>query len=321
MATKLCGSQSVLKLGNRERMWCCPSCRNTVEFAEPRRPWPHGWTCKPCGFAVAHHNGIARLVPQIDGASEGFDPGLFGTLAQFEETNFWFVNRARLIVYFLGRYFPHAGSFLEIGCGTGSVLLRLRGAFPQLELAGSELFLQGLEFAYKRLKSDALLLQMDARAIPAVSEFDAIGAFDVLEHIEEDELAIAQIHAALKPGGGTIIAVPQHPWLWSPADDAARHRRRYARGELERKLQRVGFRILRSTSFMSLLVPMMLVSRLWLNLKGHSGGKLDPLSELKLPPWLNRGFSAILQLEVALTCAGVKWPIGGSRFVVAQRPT
>src|SRR5262249_55958885 len=143
------------------------------------------------------------------------------------------VNRARLINLLLKRYFPHAGNLLEIGCGTGSVLLALRTAFPRLELAGSELFPRGLEFARQRLGSKVLLLQMDARAIPAVCEFDVIGAFDVIEHIEEDERVIGQIYTALKPGGGTIIAVPQHPCLWSPADDAARHQRRYVRGELE----------------------------------------------------------------------------------------
>jgi SAM-dependent methyltransferase len=300
-------------------MWCCPKCRSAAEFADPR-PWPQGWTCSRCGFALTHRNGIACLGPQISDTAAGFDPALFDILAKFEETSFWFVNRARLIVLLLKRYFPHAGNLLEIGCGTGSVLLALRTAFPQLELAGSELFPQGLEFARKRLNSSVLLLQMDARAIPAISEFDVIGAFDVLEHIGEDERVMRQIYAALKPGGGTIIAVPQHPWLWSPTDDAARHQRRYFRGELESKLQTAGFRIRHSTSFMSLLVPAMIVSRIWLNLKARCGMKLDPLSELQVPAWLNRTFSAIVRLEVALTSAGIKWPLGGSRFVVAQRP-
>lgn len=75
----------------------------------------------------------------------------------------------------------------------------------------------------------AACAQMDARAIPAEAVFDLIGAFDVIEHIEEDEAALAAIHRALAPGGVAIIAVPQHPWLWSEADDVAHHARRYSR--------------------------------------------------------------------------------------------
>jgi SAM-dependent methyltransferase len=251
--------------------------------------------------------------------SRGFDPGLFNTLARHEETSFWFANRARLITFLLRKFFPHTKSFLEIGCGTGSVLVALRLAFPRLTLAGSELLPRGLEFARKRLDSDVLLLQMDARSIPASEEFDVIGAFDVLEHIKEDEQVMAQIHAALKPGGGTIIAVPQHPWLWSPADESACHQRRYARGELERKLQRAGFRILHSTSFNALLLPLMIASRFTMRAQAHSGARLEPLSELQMPDWLNRVLSAILQSEIALTMAGLRWPIGGSRMAVGQR--
>jgi SAM-dependent methyltransferase len=59
----------------------------------------------------------------------------------------------------------------------------------------------------------AVLFQMDARKIPFESEFDVIGAFDVLEHIEEDEKALAQIFHAVLPGGGLILTVPQHRFL------------------------------------------------------------------------------------------------------------
>ena len=70
------------------------------------------------------------------------------------------------------------------------------------------------------------------------------------------------IRAATQTGGGTIIAVPQHPWLWSRADDIAYHQRRYRRGELEAKLRRNGFEVLFSSSFTALLLPLMAASRL-----------------------------------------------------------
>jgi SAM-dependent methyltransferase len=69
-------------------------------------------------------------------------------------------------------------------------------------------------------------------------EFDTIGAFDVIEHIEDDVGAMREIYRALKPGGGFMIIVPQHMFLWSRVDDLAFHKRRYARRELTAKLEK-----------------------------------------------------------------------------------
>ena len=105
-------------------------------------------------------------------------------------------------------------------------------------------------------------MQMDARNIPFVDEFDAIGAFDVLEHIEEDEQVLAQMHDALNHADVVLLTVPQHAWLWSLVDDYSCHVRRYSAKELHGKVRVAGFEILLSTSFVSSLLPIMLASRL-----------------------------------------------------------
>ncbi|KFG69886.1 hypothetical protein JH26_08480 [Microvirga sp. BSC39] len=259
------------------------------------------------------------FAPELIDTMTGFDPKLFDTLVKFETTSFWFVMRARLLTTLLDQYFPSPRDFLEIGCGTGSVLRALQQRFPQMRLTGSELHPHGLAYARGRLGDQVTLLQMDARDIPATGKFDVIGAFDVIEHIPEDVAVLREIHSALRPGGGVMIAVPQHPALWSPADDAAFHQRRYERGELERKLEEVGFTILHTTSFNSLLLPLMILSRQKMLWNQRRGTKSDPLSEFKMPDWLNRALMMILGVEVQLTRAGVKWPVGGSRIVLAQR--
>ena len=117
--------------------------------------------------------------------SESFDH-----LPAAEERSFWFRSRNELIVWALRRYFPDARSLLEVGCGTGFVLgWHSRGASRSCALVGAELFAAGLDVAAKRVP-DAELLQMDARRIPFRNEFDVVGAFDVLEHIDEDEQAL-----------------------------------------------------------------------------------------------------------------------------------
>jgi SAM-dependent methyltransferase len=271
------------------------------------------WVCAACQFRATYREGLVCLAPEIMEAPTGYDPKFFDELVKFEESNFWFVNRARLIAVLMRTHFPQAANFLEIGCGTGSVLMALREAFPNLNLSGSEQYPRGLVFARRRLDDGVTLVQMDARHILARDEFDVIGAFDVIEHIREEEDVLAEIRAALKPGGGTIISVPQHPWLWSPADDAACHQRRYARGELEAKLARAGLRVLQSTSFNALSLPLMIASRTNMNLRARHESKPDPFSEFNIGPSLNRALSSVLRLEVALTSAGIRWPLGGSR--------
>jgi hypothetical protein len=49
--------------------------------------------------------------------------------------------------------------------------------------------------------------------ITAAGVFDFTGAFDVIEHVADDEGVLRGIYAATKAGGGTIVAVPQHPWM------------------------------------------------------------------------------------------------------------
>lgn len=253
------------------------------------------------------------FAPELADTISGFDPEFFDQLSELEAGYFWFVVRNELIVGLANRFFPQARRLLEIGCGTGAVLRELAASRSWQRLAGSELHPAGLAHARRRLP-EVEFVQMDARDIPAVGVFDLTGAFDVIEHIADDEAVLRGLRAATRVGGGTIIAVPQHPWLWSRADDVAHHQRRYRRGELEQKLQRCGFEVLFSSSFTALLLPLMAASRLI-----RAGNRPDDVfHEFKLNPRLNRLFTAILRAEVRLTLAGMRWPAGGSRIVVGR---
>ena len=218
------------------------------------------WTCPSCAFTPPTKGGFVVLAPEMAEGGGGFRPEIFEQIALLEEKNFWFVARNRLIVWALRRYFPEIGRYLEIGCGTGYVLMGVAQAYPLASLVGSEIFSIGLPYAASRVKS-VELIQMDARQIPYVEEFGVIGAFDVLEHIEEDELVLRAMWSALRPGGGIAVTVPQHPWLWSAADESACHVRRYKTGELREKALRAGFKLQFETSFVSLLLPAMVASR------------------------------------------------------------
>ncbi|MDB9312957.1 class I SAM-dependent methyltransferase [Spirulina sp. CS-785/01] len=217
-------------------MKICPQCHH--HFNQPN------WHCPACGYTPPSLEGHLSFAPQLAAASKGFDALAFPILAKLEAKNFWFRSRNHLIIYAIKRYFPRAKNFLEIGCGTGFVLQGIEKNFPHLSCSGSEIFSSGLELASQRL-SKTTLFQMDARQIPFIEEFDIIGAFDVLEHIEQDWDVLRQVYQALQMGGGIILTVPQHPWLWSPVDDYAHHFRRYRAKELQTKVDNAGFRIMR----------------------------------------------------------------------------
>ena len=273
------------------------------------------WVCPACGHEPARDGAFEVLAPAYAHEGGGFKAEYFETLARLEATNFWFRARNELILWALRTYKPDAANFLEVGCGTGFVLSGIVQAHPEMALSGSEIFLAGLAHAASRVPT-AHFMQMDARRVPFKDEFDAIGAFDVLEHIEEDEAVLAQLQQALKPAGVLLLTVPQHPWLWSASDDYAHHVRRYTATELEKKILGAGLEVIRSTSFVSTLLPAMMLSR---QLQKRSSRDFDPTSEYNISPFVNRSFEGLLRLELLGIRLGLNYPAGGSRLVVARR--
>lgn len=275
------------------------------------------WSCPGCHGQPAQTDGFLSFAPQALADEVRFRREYYPQLARVEETSFWFRSRNRLLTWALGHFYPTAQSLLEIGCGTGFVLQEFRSSFPRLQLAGSEILCDGLEFALRRVPQ-ARLFQMDARRIPFEKEFDVIGAFDVLEHIEEDDVVLKQMYKATKLAGGIILTVPQHQWLWSETDKADGHYRRYRRVDLRRKVQNAGFRILAMTSFVSLLLPLMWLVRV--NYNGRApGAQRDVMSEFNIGRALNRGLTEVMRIERGLIRAGISFPAGGSLLLAARK--
>jgi len=274
-----------------------------------------GWRCPACGYEPPTERGRVVFALEPDNPKEAFDPDSFDLLPGVEERSFWFRSRNDLICWALQKYFHEGRSLLEVGCGTGFVLAGLHRCYPFLELSAGELFASGLEKAGERVPS-ATLYQLDARRIPFDREFDVVGAFDVLEHVEEDEVVLGELARAVKPGGGVLLTVPQHPWLWSDVDDFSRHCRRYRASELRAKLERVKLEVVRITSFVSFLLPLMAASRLRQR-KGPE--RFDPLAEYGHGALVDSGLEWVMRLERTLIRLGLRLPAGGSLLAIARR--
>jgi SAM-dependent methyltransferase len=273
------------------------------------------WYCPRCCWQPERSDDFPVFSPKLAQNRRSFKASYFMPLAALEAGHFWFRARNALIIWALRKYGARVCSFMEIGCGTGFVLQGISRSFPKIRLVGGEIYPEGITFAANRIAGGEFM-QMDAREIPFVAEFDAVGAFDVIEHIKEDDLVLQQMYCALKPKGLLLLTVPQHRWLWSSVDEYSCHVRRYTVRELSDKMARAGFTILRSTSFVTSLLPFMFISRL---LQRGKSARFDPHAELRINPTLNRIFEWVLSLELWLIQRAISFPVGGSRLVVAAK--
>lgn len=271
------------------------------------------WECPNCAARPAVVEGFPTFAPDLTREVAGYSSDHYDSLETAEEGHFWFAGRRRLILWALAGHFPDARSFFEVGCGSGYVLAGLQQMRADLAIAGSEVLLAGLHRAAKRLGSSAQLFQMDARRLPFSEEFDVIGAFDVIEHIVEDEAVLSEMYRACRPGGGIILTVPQHPWLWSAMDDAAHHIRRYSATDLRAKIEAAGFVVERMTSFVATLLPALVMKRLLQRRECDLG------AELSLSPAANWLFGRALSFDEWFIRHGVDLPVGGSLLAVARK--
>jgi SAM-dependent methyltransferase len=248
-------------------------------------------------------------------SSQPFPREAFDYLATAESKHWWFLSRNQIITWVLKNKAKAVrfANFLEVGCGTGFVLNGISNAFPFLDLEASEYFEDGLACARKRVPK-CRFRQLDATLMVEECAYDCIGSFDVIEHIHADKTVLLNFNRALRPGGFLLLTVPQHPWLWSSADNYAHHVRRYTVQELRHKVLQSGFQIVYCTSFVSLLLPVMVLNRLSLRNQNY-----EPDSEFKINPLLNKLLFYVMHIECSLLRLGLRFPAGGSLLLLARK--
>jgi SAM-dependent methyltransferase len=254
----------------------------------------------------------------------GYDPFFFDRLARIEDKHFWFRARNSLLLALTRRIATSRQScrhVLEIGCGTGNVLRVLEKAFPNSLVVGMELWFEGLRYARRR--SSAALVQGDIRNWPFGAQFDAVGMFDVLEHIPDDRGTLASIFGCLAPGGYLVLTVPAHQSLWSYFDEAAHHCRRYSSEDIRNKLCESGFEVEFLSPFMMCIFPLVWTLRKLRNVRarteeGSAQKRAD--DEFRIIPVVNQLLAMLLRAEAAWVSRGHRLPVGTSLAVIARKP-
>jgi ubiquinone/menaquinone biosynthesis C-methylase UbiE len=144
---------------------------------------------------------------------------------------------------------------LDVGCSSGFLVADLSRALPESEVIGAdylpELVLKGAE----RLPNNPFL-QFDLRECPLPDAcLDGVTALNVLEHIDDDDRALAEIYRILKSRGLAHIEVPADPTCFDLYDEVLLHFRRYRLSDLVAKASATGFLVRKATHLGFFLYP------------------------------------------------------------------
>lgn len=236
---------------------------------------------------------------------------VYEQMAELDQSHWWYRARREVIAALIRRKAlpPANARLLEIGCGTGHNLAML-GQFGEVDAL--ELDDEARAVAERRLGRRVMSAPLPELAEVPKRHYDLIGAFDVIEHIDDDRAALESIDQRLKPGGKLVVTVPAHQWMWSAHDVVNHHKRRYSKAKLKLLFECSPLRLEAIGYFNSLLFPIAVAERLSSRLRGKDD------SDLTLPPLpLNAALEKVFAAERHLV-GRVPLPPGLSLFAVAS---
>jgi SAM-dependent methyltransferase len=180
------------------------------------------------------------------------------------------------------------GELMEIGSGIGNISAffldnKVNTTLTDLRTNYCEI-LQKKFGSYPNLRGikKVDLVQPDFEKVYSdlIGKFDSIVALNVVEHIEDHELAIRNCYKLLRQGGHIIILVPAYQFLYNRFDKELGHFRRYTKKKLKNLIATQGFEIIFSTYFNSVGMAGWFVSGSVLKKKVIPSGQLKLYNKL-----------------------------------------
>jgi len=242
------------------------------------------------------------------------DSATYDVESRVEMSHWWFVGRRWLFRGLIRRMgIPSDAAILDVGTSTGTNLRMLTG----MGFTG----VQGMDLEEAAIlwcaeKGLGTVRQGDVCAMPfAEADFDLVLATDIVEHVDDDVLALREIYRVLKPSGRALLTVPVFRSLWGLQDQVSHHKRRYRRKEFVAKLCAAGFTVENSFYFNFLLF-----APIWLARQVITLLRLNLKSENELnPPLINAILGAVFALDVRLA-PRIRPPFGVSICVIVRKP-
>lgn len=151
---------------------------------------------------------------------------------KLERGHWWFLARNQMLVELITNLTQTQAKplrILNVGVATGNTSERLAALG---EVKSVEYDQDCYEFVKEKLNID--IIQGSILDLPfADNSYDVVCAFDVIEHVEDDLLAVREMKRVCKPNGLVCVSVPAFMWLWSEHDVINHHYRRYTLPQLE----------------------------------------------------------------------------------------
>jgi SAM-dependent methyltransferase len=232
-----------------------------------------------------------------------------GSPSHAVDNYWWYVARAHLLETALSRYAADARLVLDLGSADGP------SAGWVAEVAEQVV---ALDIDPRGLGSTGVC--GSALALPfATGTFDVVSAFDVIEHCEPEEVALAEVARVLRPGGIFLMAVPAYQWAWSDHDVANGHHRRYTTTRARAAVEAVELDVLRSTYAFASVFPLFAAERVARRLSGRRTVAQDIAEVPPIPPALNALLTKVSRLD-AVALRRRDLPFGSSVFLAARKP-
>ncbi|MEW6236097.1 MAG: class I SAM-dependent methyltransferase [Candidatus Omnitrophota bacterium] len=239
---------------------------------------------------------------------------------EFENNNWWFVSRRKILSALLRKFLPPENSrreILDAGCGTG-INLSLLKEFGNV--TGVDYSEEAIRFCRQRQEENARQARLEALPF-ADASFDLVTALDVLEHIEEDEAALREIARVCKPQGYVLITVPVFPSLWGEHDEINHHVRRYETRRILTMLEGNRFEVEHQSYMNCWLLPAAILWRWWGRLRRwfvKTQNRIARADNMHHHPILNRLLTLIYLSEKPFILS-FGLPIGLSLIVLARK--
>jgi SAM-dependent methyltransferase len=243
----------------------------------------------------------------------------YAQLAELESRHWWFRARRKVCVGLLREHLSgtRPRRILDLGAGVGGFLDELASLGD--EVCYTELRAELIRASRERGHERGLVASAEALPFRTAS-FDLVCLFDVLEHVEDEARALAEIRRVLAPGGTLFLHVPAHQILFANNDRQSGHHRRYGRRRLRRALAGAGFTVARLTFTNALLFP--LIAPLVLGLRcfeelGLAARKRYTNLSWSNPPFLARALESAFACELHLS-RRCDLPLGHSLAAIAR---
>ncbi|MFM7357416.1 MAG: methyltransferase domain-containing protein [Sediminibacterium sp.] len=251
------------------------------------------------------------------------DQDYYKAYYHLERKHWWFLVRKKIIAERISTLLhpPTNTKSLNVGAATGATsdMLAEFGSVMSIEYDVACTEFAKIYMTTPIEQGSILELPFDA------NQYDLVAALDVVEHVEDHQLAVQELWRVCNPGGHIVITVPAYAFLWSEHDVINHHFRRYTINELTALFQDLPGKMIYKTYYNTFLFVPIAAYRLlmngwkkWLGKSLQSAVKYD-YEVLETGGWLNNILYGIFHLDYYLLKAGIRFPAGVSIMIFFQK--